>query len=163
MPSGMKIITDKMPDNYKHLPLIQQLFPKAKIIHCVRDPRDNCLSCYFTQLMGNAFSYDLKSLGVHYRLYEAIMAHWKRVLKLPILEVKYEDMVSDTEKVSREIIEFCGLDWSEECLNFHETKRNVVTASSDQVRQPIYTKSVARWKNYESQIGELLKALSKRI
>lgn len=162
-PKNAKIIIDKMPDNYWHLPLIQLLFPKAKIIHCIRDPLDNCLSCYFTKLMGNAYSYNLKDLGIHYRLYEELIKHWKNVLTLPILDVHYEDMVNDSESMSRKIVDFCGLDWSDKCMEFYKNKRAVVTSSSDQVRQPIYKKSVARWRNYETHIGELAKALEYKI
>ena len=91
------------------------------------------------------------------------MDHWKKVLPLSIMEVKYEDLVDDPEHVSRAIIKFCGLKWDNRCLDFHKSKRNVVTASTDQVRQPIYRKSVARWKNYEQYLGELRNALDRRI
>ncbi len=162
-PPKVKFVTDKMPDNYKHLALIQQLFPKAKILHCVRNPLDNCLSCYFTQLMGNAYSYNLKDLGTHYGFYQAQMEHWKKTLNLQILDVQYEEMVASPEKMSREITEFCGLPWDDACLDFHKNKRGVVTASSDQVRQPIYTGSVERWKHYQEHIGDLIEALKHRI
>ena len=161
--SAVQIVTDKMPDNYHHLGLIQMLFPKAKIIHCVRDPMDTCLSGYFNKLLGRAYSYNLTNLGRHYRLYEEMMAHWKNVLPLSIMDVHYEDLVDDPERVSRAIVEFCGLKWDNRCLDFHKSKRNVVTASTDQVRQPIYRKSVARWKNYEQYLGKLREALDKRI
>ena len=158
-----KIVTDKMPDNYQHLALIQLLFPKARIIHCIRDPMDTCLSCYFKKLMGHPYSYNLTSLGRHYRLYEELMAHWKSVLPLRIMDIHYEALVEDPETVSRSIVEFCGLKWSSRCLDFHKSKRNVVTASSDQVRQPIYNRSVARWKNYEEYLSDLRTALDQRI
>ena len=158
-----KIVTDKMPDNYQHLALIQLLFPKARIIHCIRDPMDTCLSCYFKKLMGHPYSYNLINLGRHYRLYEELMAHWKSVLSLPMMEIRYEALVTDPETVSRAMVEFCGLKWSSRCLDFHKSKRNVVTASTDQVRQPIYNKSVARWKNYEEYLGDLRAALDQRI
>ena len=158
-----KIVTDKMPDNYQHLALIQLLFPKARIIHCIRDPMDTCLSCYFKKLMGHPYSYNLTNLGRHYRLYEELMAHWKSVLSLRIMDIHYEALVEDPETVSRSIVEFCGLKWSSRCLDFHKSKRNVVTASTDQVRQPIYNRSVARWKNYEEYLGDLRTALDQRI
>ena len=161
--SAVKVVTDKMPDNYQHLGLIQLLFPKAKIIHCVRNPMDTCLSGYFNKLLGRDYSYNLTNLGRHYRLYEEMMTHWKNVLPLSILDVHYEDLVDDQERMSRKIVEFCGLKWDKRCLNFHKSKRNVVTASTDQVRQPIYRKSVERWKNYEEYLGELREALDKRI
>jgi len=152
-----------MPDNYPHLGLIQLLFPKARIIHCIRDPMDTCLSCYFKKLMGHPYSYNLTNLGRHYRLYEDLMAHWKQTLSLSIMDVRYEDLVDNPEGVSRTMVEFCGLKWSSRCLDFHKSKRNVVTASTDQVRQPIYRKSVARWKNYEEYLGDLRSALDQRI
>ena len=158
-----KIVTDKMPDNYPHLGLIQLLFPKARIIHCIRDPMDTCLSCYFKKLMGHPYSYNLTNLGRHYRLYEDLMTHWKQTLSLSIMDVRYEDLVDNPEGVSRTMVEFCGLKWSSRCLDFHKSKRNVVTASTDQVRQPIYRKSVARWKNYEEYLGDLRTALDQRI
>jgi tetratricopeptide (TPR) repeat protein len=162
-PGGAKIVTDKMPGNYQHLGLIQLLFPKARIIHCVRDPMDTCLSCYTNSLLGQAYSYNLTNLGRYYRLYEELMAHWKNALSLPVIDVHYEDMVDDPEGSSRSIVDFCGLEWSDQCLAFHKTKRTVLTASTDQVRQPIYRQSVARWKNYAEYLGELRTALEQRI
>ncbi len=162
-PGSTRIITDKMPGNYQHLGLIQLLFPKARVIHCVRDPMDTCLSCYTNRLMGHAYSYNLTNLGRYYRLYEELMDHWKNTLSLSIMDVHYEDLVEAPERVSREIVKFCGLKWDNSCLDFHRSKRNVVTTSTDQVRQPIYRKSVKRWKNYEEDLGELREALDKRI
>ena len=162
-PGNARIVTDKMPGNYHHLGLIQLLFPKARVIHCVRDPMDTCLSCYTNRLMGHPYSYNLTNLGRYYRLYEELMAHWKNTLSLSIMDVHYENLVDDPERVSRAIVEFCGLQWSNRCLDFHRSRRNVVTASTDQVRQPIYRESVGRWKNYEQYLGELRTALTERI
>lgn len=162
-PDNARIVTDKMPGNFHHLGLIQLLFPKARVIHCVRDPMDTCLSCYTNRLMGHAYSYDLTNLGRYYRLYEELMDHWKNTLSLSIMDVRYENLVDEPETMSRAIIEFCGLKWSSRCLNFHKSRRNVVTASTDQVRQPIYRESVARWKNYEEYLGNLCAALNERI
>ena len=162
-PDNTRVVTDKMPGNYIHLGLIQLLFPKARVIHCVRDPMDTCLSCYTNRLMGHAYSYNLTNLGRQYHLYEELMGHWKSTLSLSIMDVHYEDLVNDPEQVSRAIVKFCGLKWDSRCLDFHKSKRNVVTASTDQVRQPIYRKSVARWKNYEEFLGDLRAALDQRI
>lgn len=159
---GESIVIDKMPDNYKNLGLIQLLFPKVKVIHCVREPMDTCLSCY-TNKMGYPYSYDLTNLGRHYRLYERLMQHWKNVLSISILDVHYEDMVEDPERISRSIIEFCGLKWSNRCLEFHKSGRSVVTSSAYQVRQPVYKRSVARWKYYEKHLQELRTALEQRL
>ena len=154
-------VTDKMPTNFLHLGLINILFPEARVIHCMRDPLDTCLSCYF-QNFGpwDSYTQDLRSLGVFYREYLRLMAHWKAVLDIPILDVQYEELVADQEVISRKMIEFCGLEWDENCLRFFESKRTVATASHDQVRQPIYQRSVGRWKNYEAYLEPLKESLA---
>lgn len=157
-------ITDKMPGNFANLGFIALLLPRARIIHCHRDPLDVCLSCYFqhfTKVM--PFSRELSDLGLYYRDYERLMAHWQAALPMQILDVKYEDMIADHEGMSRKIVEFAGLDWDEACLSFHETERAVKTASSWQVRQPIYSSSVARWRNFESHLGPLREALGDSV
>jgi len=158
--SEAKYIIDKMPTNFMHLGLIQLLFPNARIIHCMRNPLDTCLSCYFQDFSGNhAWIYDLKNIGKVYLEYRRVMQHWKSVLDIQILEVQYEELVDKQDTMSRQIIDFCNLEWDDECLNFHENKRFAKTASYNQVRQPMYKKSVARWKNYEDKIGDLKKTL----
>jgi hypothetical protein len=153
-------VTDKLPNNFLHLGFIELLFPNARIIHCKRDPLDTCLSCYFQDFSGYlSFSYNLKHLGLYYLQYQRLMSHWKRVLNTPILEIQYEDMVINTEKSVRSILEYCGLPWEEGCLNFHESTRVVKTASYDQVRRPIYNGSIGRWKHYNSNIVVLKKTL----
>ncbi|MEE9479771.1 MAG: sulfotransferase, partial [Kiloniellales bacterium] len=153
-------VTDKMPNNFLHLGLIALLFPRARIIHCVRDPIDTCLSCYFQNFArGNFQSFDLGHAGLYYRQYERLMAHWGEVLDLPILEVRYEEHVAEPEKVCRDMLEFLELDWDPACLRFHESSRFTKTASRDQVREPIYTSSAGRWRNYERHIGPLIEAL----
>ncbi|MGK7902581.1 MAG: sulfotransferase, partial [Hormoscilla sp.] len=155
-----RYITDKMPDNCFRIGLLHLILPQVKIIHCLRNPADTCLSCYqklFAQ--GQNFSYDLKDLGRYYQLYHRLMQHWHTVLPGHILEVQYEDVVASQEKKAREILEFCGIAWDDACLNFHQTDRTVKTASAAQVRQPIYTTSVQRWRRYEKQLAPLLEAL----
>jgi tetratricopeptide (TPR) repeat protein len=153
-------ITDKMPSNFLHLGLIQLLFPGAKIIHCVRHPLDTCLSCYFQDFLGiHAYAYDLNSLGQFYQLYWNLMKHWQQVIDLPIQTVRYEDLVADPEPKIRDLVEFCGLEWEDACLQFHQSQRHIPTASYHQVRQPIYTKSVARYKHYESHLADLKTSL----
>lgn len=153
-------VIDKMPGNFMHLGLIELLFPNARIIHCNRDPLDTCLSCYFQDFSrGHAYSYNMENLGAFYLDYRKIMQHWKSLLSIPVFEVKYEELILNQEAVSRSLVEFCGLDWDERCLDFHKTDRFVGTASFDQVRQPIYKKSVRRWKNYRQHLGSLRKAL----
>jgi tetratricopeptide (TPR) repeat protein len=154
-------VTDKLPGNHQHLGVIALLFPKARVVHCMRDPRDDCLSIYFQHLAeGVGWAHDLRSLGHYYRQYERLMAHWRSVLDIPMLEIRYEELVTNQEAVSRQLIEFIGLDWDARCLAFHETQRVVATPSYDQVREPMYTSSMARWKNYESAIGPLITALA---
>jgi tetratricopeptide (TPR) repeat protein len=149
-------VTDKMPQNFIHLGLIALMFPKARIIHCRRDPIDTCLSIYF-QHFNEAHEYAsrLEHIAYYYLDYRRLMDHWKTVLDLPILDVQYQDMVTDLESVAREMLDFIGIEWSENCLRFHESERFVSTSSYEQVRQPIYTSSICRWKNYEKHIGPL--------
>jgi hypothetical protein len=156
-----KRLTDKMPYNFLHLGLISLLFPRARVIHCLRDPIDTCLSCYFQNFAtGNFFSFDLGNAGLYYRQYERLMAHWRTVLDKPILEVRYEEHVAEPEKVCREMLDFLDLDWDPACLRFHESRRFTNTASRDQVRKPIYTSSSGRWQRYERHLGPLLEALA---
>lgn len=159
-PEARRVI-DKMPDNFMHLGLIALLFPDARIIHCVRDPLDTCLSCYFQNFsLGHPYSYSLSDLGAYYLSYTRIMAHWKEVLEIPVMDVHYEELVQNQEDVSRALVEFCGLEWDERCLRFYETERFVSTASYDQVHQPIYRKSIQRWKNHEKHLDPLKQALA---
>ena len=156
-------VTDKMPQNFVSLGMIALLFPGAKVIHCMRDPLDTCLSCYFQYFRHHhtamAFSTDLEHLGAYYRQYQRLMEHWRATLDIAMLEVSYEKLVADQERLTREILAFCGLPWDERCLKFYDSGRAVTTASYDQVREPIYRKSVQRWKHYEPYLGPLKKAL----
>ena len=156
-------VTDKMPSNFMHLGFIELLFPRARIIHCVRDPRDACLSCFFQQFSGeHPYAYDLSDLGHYYLLYEQLMQHWKQVSGLRMHEVSYEGLVTNQETETRKLLEFCGLEWNDACLQFHRTRRMVSTASHDQVRKPLYTRSVGRWHNYAQHLGALTAALCDR-
>ncbi len=153
-------VTDKMPSNFLHLGVIAAAFPRARIIHCIRDARDTCLSCYAQNFGGrHAYADDLAALGHYYRRYERLMAHWKSVVPLPVLDVRYEDVVGDLEGQSRRMVEFLGLRWDAGCLAFHESTRVVRTSSNDQVRRPLYRGSVGRWRKYEAHLGPLLEAL----
>jgi tetratricopeptide (TPR) repeat protein len=160
--SALRVI-DKMPANVEHLGLIATLFPSARIILCRRDPRDTCLSCFFQRFStGNLFSFDLTQCGRHHVDTDRLIAHWLKVLPLKMLEVQYEELVADLEGQSRRIISFLGLPWNAACLDFHRTERIVKTASAWQVRQPIYTRSVGRWRNYERHLEPLFKALGQK-
>jgi tetratricopeptide (TPR) repeat protein len=155
-------LTDKMPANFAFAGLIALMLPKARIIHCRRDPVDVCFSCYSRKFAsGQEFSYDLRDLGRYYRAYEALMARWRAVLvKGDFLEVSYEALVGDPEREARRLIAFCGLAWDEACLRFYETRRAVRTASVNQVRQPIYTASVERWRPFERHLKPLIATLN---
>lgn len=159
-PSARRI-TDKMPNNFFVIGLIHLMLPNAKIIHVNRNPVDTCLSCYtklFTK--GHEQTYDLTELGRYYSDYARLMEHWRSVLPAgAFLDVQYEDIVADQETQSRRIINFCGLDWDDACIEFYKNRRSVHTASVVQVRQPIYKSAVERWRHYEEFLGPLLDAL----
>lgn len=154
-------IIDKMPQNFLLIGVIYKLFPKATIIHCKRDPVDTCFSC-FKQSFGDSllFTCSLSDLGIYYQKYQELMQHWVQVLPGFIHEVEYEALIESPETESKKLIEACDLEWQLECLNFHQTKRAVGTASADQVRQPIYKTSVKAWHHYKEQLSPLLKSLS---
>lgn len=157
--NGSLRVTDKMPLNFLHLGLIRTLFPRAPVIHCRRDPFDTCLSCYFQNFESINFTTSLEDIGHYYREYERLMNHWQTVLPGPMLEVHYEDLVANQEAVTRRMVAFCGLEWNGDCLRFHENPRPVRTASFLQVRRPIYSSSVGRWKRYAAHLGPLFNAL----
>jgi tetratricopeptide (TPR) repeat protein len=157
---GAKRVVDKMPSNYMYLVLINLLFPGARVIHCCRDARDTCLSEYFQDFGGNlAFTYDLSTAGATHVQYQRLMAHWARVLDIPMLDVIYEELVADQESVSRKMVAFCGLEWQDGCLRFYESGRQVATRSYDQVRRPMYNSSVEKWRHYTKHLGPLFEAL----
>ena len=153
-------VINKMPYNFLHLGFIARILPGARIIHCVRDPLDTCLSCYFQNFMrSNDQTFDQRALGAYYRAYQRLMAFWRETLEIPMYEVRYESLVADLEGESRRLVDFIGLEWDPDCLEYHQSKRMVHTASYDQVRQPIYTRSVGRWRHYEAHLGPLREAL----
>jgi len=153
-------VTDKMPHNFLYLGLISLIFPNAKIIHVSRSPLDNCLSLFFHGFNPmHSYTTDLTMLGRYYCEYQRLMNHWRSIPSIQLLEIHYEEVVKDLEKSTRELLEFCGLDWSDACINFHNSGRFVKTPSYDQVRRPIYTSSVGRWKHYQTFIAPLQSAL----
>ena len=158
-----KIVTDKLLTNYFFVGLLHLLFPNARFINTRRDPVDTCLSG-FTKLFKDDMphSYDLGELGRYYRQYDALMKHWEKVLPKGVLKVvEYEDVVADTEKEARAIIEFLGLKWDKKMLEFHKSNRPVKTASVAQVRKPIYKTAVKRWKKYGAGLQPLIDAIEK--
>jgi tetratricopeptide (TPR) repeat protein len=158
---GAERITDKMPSNFYFLGLIHLALPGAKIIHTNRNPVDTCLSCFSKLFAGEQTqTYDLAEVGRYYRAYHGLMQHWREVLPQgAFLDVQYEEVVGDIEGQARRILDYCGLAWDPRVLDFHRTERPVKTASSSQVRQPIYASSVARWRHYEKHLTPLLEAL----
>jgi tetratricopeptide (TPR) repeat protein len=154
-------ITDKLLTNFIKLGLIYLIFPKARIIHIMRDPADTCVSCFATLFSeGVNFSYDLAELGRYYRRYMALMAHWRSVLpKGAFLDVVYEEVVDNLEEQARRLLSYCGLPWVDRCLSFHETTRPVSTASAAQVRQPLFRSSIKRWRRFETHLQPLLSEL----
>ena len=154
-------ITDKMPSNFYFAGLIHLAMPNAKIIHTNRNPVDTCVSCFSKLFAGEqSQTYELAELGRYYRAYHDLMQHWRDVLpKGAFLDIQYEEVVADTEGQARRILDYCGLEWDPCVLDFHKNERPIKTASASQVRKPIYSSSVARWKNYESHLGPLLAEL----
>lgn len=158
---GTRFFTDKMPHNFLYLGLIALLFPHARILHTRRDPLDTCLSCYFQNFSGtHQYTRDLERLGRHYRNYERLMDHWRR-LGVPFLDVEYEALVGDPEAVSRRMLDYCGLDWNEACLRYYESGRVSDSASYNQVNRPVYTTSVGRWRHYADHLAPLREALGR--
>lgn len=147
---------DKLPFNYLYAGLIHRALPHAKIVSLERHPMDSCYSMY-KQLFRDAypFSYDLDDLGRYYVAYRELMEHWHRVMPGVIHTVRYEDLVADLEGEARRLLEYCGLTWEEGCLRFHENPEASTTASALQVREPIYSHSVGRWRNYSTQLEPL--------
>ena len=157
---GTPRFTDKMPNNFVHAGFLKLILPNAKIINAQRHPLDSCLGSY-KQLFarGQPFTYDLFDLGEYYLEYRRVMDHWHSVLPGHVLDVQYEEVVDDLENQVRRILDYCELEWNDACLNFHETDRAVKTASSEQVRQPIYASAKHRWRNYEKELAPLIEIL----
>ena len=154
-------VTDKMPENYLNIGLIHAMFPKARIIHCRRDPIDTCISNYVTLFATKHYwSYDFNTLAATYRNYWRIMQHWREVLPGRCLELRYEQVVANTEAEAKRLLAWCDLPWDERVLRFYETDRSVNTASVTQVRQPIYSSSAGRWKKWAPYIEPLTTGLA---
>lgn len=153
-------VVDKMPHNFMQLGLIHLIFPQAKIIHIQRDPRDTALSNFQQNFKakhgGMGFAFDLEKIALQINDYHRIMQHWREVLPAPVFEIKYEDLVVDQDTWSHKLLEFVGVDWDEQVMDFHKTERAVRTASVTQVRQPIYQTSKQKWRRYEKYLQPLL-------
>jgi len=157
--TGVARVVDKMPDNYALLGWILTLFPRARVIHCRRDPRDVALSCWITQFARIQWASRTDDLVDRIRDHQATMGHWRTVLAGRFLEVDYEELVSDQERESRRLVDWIGLEWDDACLSFYDSPRPVRTASVLQVRQPIHRRSVGRWRPYRELIPELFEGL----
>ena len=155
-------VCDKQLSNFQYLGVVSAVLPGARIVHVRRDPLDTCLSCYVNRFAPGTAAYlsDLRSLGLFYNDYLAVMEHWRGVLDIPMLELDYEQLVADPDAECRRLVEFCGLPWDDRCLRFFESGREVLTLSRDQVNRPIYTSSVGRHRNYEKHLGPLRDALA---
>jgi hypothetical protein len=155
-----KRIVDKMPGNCNFVGLINAILPNAKIIHSRRHPVETCLSCYRIHFAeGHQWTYNLRELGRHYKRYWNLMKYWREEFPGVMYEVRYEDNVADVEAQAKKLIEYLGLEWNENCLNFYNIDRPVMTASVTQVRKPIYTTSTNRWRKYEKYLEPLLEEL----
>jgi len=158
--TGKPLFIDKMPNNFRHIGLIHLMLPRAKIIDARREP----MACCFSNLKqlfakGQEFTYGIEDIARYYRTYLELMRHWDHVLPGRILRIHHEDVVDDVEGNVRRILDFCGLDFEPQCLEFHKTQRSVRTASSEQVRQPIFREGLDQWKNFEPWLGPLESAL----
>ena len=157
---GAPYFTDKMPNNFAHIGLLQAILPNAKVIDARRHPLDSCVGSYKQHFAkGQTFTYDLFELGEFYLEYDKLMRYWDKVMPGKVLRVQYEDVVEDLESQVRRLLDYCGLPFEEGCVNFHETKRSVRTASSEQVRQPIYSQSMNTWKRFDKHIEPLKEIL----
>jgi tetratricopeptide (TPR) repeat protein len=152
-------IVDKMPDNYLYVGLLAALFPRATFIHCRRDLRDVALSCWMTDFRAITWANHPEHLAHRFVQYGRVMDHWRSVVPVKMHEVDYEQTVTDLEGVARRLIGACELEWEPQCLDFHRTNRPVRTASLAQVRQPVYSRSLGRWKNYQKELPDLFARL----
>ena len=153
---GTPFFIDKMPNNFRHIGLIHMILPNARIIDARRGAMGCCFSG-FKQLFaeGQEFTYGLDEIGHYYKDYVALMDHWNAVLPGKILRVQYEDVVENLEVQVRRLLDFCGLPFEEACINFHQTERAVRTASSEQVRQPIFKSGVDQWEHFSAYLDPL--------
>lgn len=156
-------ITDKLPGNFIRIGLIKTLFPDARIVHCQRDPLDNCISLFFHNFKLLHSSFELTELGESYLDYQRLMSYWQTLFPEEMFTVQYEELVMNQEEVTRHLIDYVGLDWDDRCIDFHNNERNVMTPSNLQVRQPIYKSSMNRWKRYEKHIQPLIAVLQQEL
>jgi hypothetical protein len=153
-----------MPNNFPSIGLIHLMLPNSKIIDARRHPLDSCFGSFKQHFAhGQTFSYDLVEIGEYFLEYRRMMRHWQAVLPGRVLELRYEDMVRDQDGQTRSLLEYCGLPWQDACLRFYETERAVRTASSEQVRQPIYSSSVNHWRHFRAELAPLIEILGEEL
>ena len=157
--SSAERVVDKLPGNFVRVGLIKTLFPNAYVVHCTRSPLDTCLSLYFHYFQALTCSFDLRELGRYFVDYRRLMAHWDDAFPGEIFAVRYEDLVAEPERISRALVDHLDLDWDERCLEFHKNDRSVMSPSNLQVRRPIYSTSIGRWRRYEKHLGPLIEVL----
>jgi tetratricopeptide (TPR) repeat protein len=157
---GAPHFVDKMPNNFASVGLLALALPNSRFVNARRHPIDNCLSCY-RQLFarGQPFTYDLAEIGEYYIEYEKMMRHWHAVMPGRVLDIHYEDVVADLEGQARRLLAHCGLPWEDACVRYWETERAIRTASSEQVRLPIYDGSVGFWRHYQRELAPLVEIL----
>ena len=151
-----KKTTDKLPINFLSIGFIKLILPNSKIIHCYRNPKDNIISIFKNNFSGETmnFAYDLNDIIEYYNLYNDLMKYWNNILPNFIFSIKYEKLITNTNKEIHNLLNFCDLDWSNDCLKFYQNKRPIKTASDIQVRNKIYSTSIDSWKNYEKYLKE---------
>jgi tetratricopeptide (TPR) repeat protein len=154
-------VSDKSIQTYKRMGLLKAAMPNCKIIVVRRDPRDNLLSIYRNKFVDGThlYAYNLSDLGAYYKQFVRIIDFWREKMPEGFMEIQYEDLIDDPEKHARALIDYCDLEWEDDCLNFHKSKRQVKTLSVYQVRQPIYKSSVKAWQRYEKDLKPLFEAL----
>lgn len=159
---NVNFITDKMPHNFILIGLVKLILPECKIIYCKRDPMDNCFSLFSHKFieLSHQYSYDQQTLALYYKMHDKLMNFWKNKFKNKFFTLDNEELVNDQEGITKKLLDFCELDWEENCLSFYNTKRQVRTASIEQVRSPINKKSIGAWKNYKSYLSDLKNSLN---
>ena len=160
---GSKRVIDALSQNFLHLGIIAMLFPMARVIHCVRDPLDTCLACYFQESGDDhPYAHALADLGAYYRQYQGLMIHWGEVLDIPIFEVHYEGLVRDPKKLTRTMVEFCGLKWDKHCVELYKGKQLSAGAGLRQPSQLKQSSAVGWWRNYADYLEPLKQTLAGR-
>ena len=156
-----EVVTDKLPINFKWVGLIKLILPNSKIVHCIRDPKDTCISIfknYFANPDLN-FAYNLEDISEFYNLYNDLMKHWKNTLPKFVIDIKYEKIIQNPKQQIRSLLKACNLNWNDKCLKFYNNKRVIKTASDIQARKKIYKSSIDSWLNYKKYLEEVFKRL----